>query len=110
MRCTGNDKDTCGGPNRLSLYSTGAMGPGTNPGVNGFDSIGCYLDSITNRMLSQWIGVAGGYSAMTISLCTSSCQAGGYSYAGVEYGGGSMSALDYEKRTNWMQSAGAILR
>lgn len=43
--CTGNNEQACGGPNRLTLYSTGVAapsGPSVNPGVNGYVSIGCY--------------------------------------------------------------------
>ena len=43
MACSGNSTEVCGGPNRLTLYKTNAItGPGVNPGVNGFQSIGCY--------------------------------------------------------------------
>jgi len=46
-------------------------------------SFGCYTDSSVTRTL------AGSYSEdskMTPDMCIDSCQAGGYKYAGLEYG------------------------
>ena len=42
--CSGNNQQACGGPNRLTLYSTtgGPAAPSVNPGVNGYGSVGCY--------------------------------------------------------------------
>lgn len=41
--CGGADTQPCGGPDRLTLFhSPNVQGPSTNPGVNGFVSMGCY--------------------------------------------------------------------
>ena len=45
MTCTGNSSETCGGPNGLTLFWSGApppSGPSTNPGTSGFGFYGCY--------------------------------------------------------------------
>lgn len=41
--CGGNATQPCGGPGRLTLYHTSEIkGPAVNPGVDGWESIGCY--------------------------------------------------------------------
>ncbi|KAK3671659.1 fungal class II heme-containing peroxidase [Recurvomyces mirabilis] len=88
MTCAGNSSETCGGPNRLSVYTTGAAisGPSTNPGPNGWTFVSCYTDSVNARTLNTAQDVAAGASGMSVSQCTAACKLGGYSYAGLEYG------------------------
>jgi hypothetical protein len=97
MACTGDGKETCGGPDRLSIWTTGGSGPKANPGVNEFRLLGCYLDSVDRRTLTHWVSVSGGTDAMSVSTCTASCLDGEYSFAGVEYGGGLTSSQYMEK-------------
>jgi hypothetical protein len=41
--CAGNGTQPCGGGSRLTLYlTTEVTGPGVNPGVDGWESMGCY--------------------------------------------------------------------
>jgi hypothetical protein len=46
MPCAGNTTESCGGPNRLTVFNTtippGPVGPFVNPGVYGFRELGCY--------------------------------------------------------------------
>ena len=43
MACGGDGLQPCGGPNRLTLFkTTKVIGPSVNPGVAGWQSIGCY--------------------------------------------------------------------
>lgn len=86
MACDGNAGETCGGPNRLSLYSsTGSGGGGTSS--SGWTSLGCYTDSVSARTLTTSETVPGGTNAMTNELCQTACLGAGYSIAGTEYAG-----------------------
>ncbi|QIW96711.1 hypothetical protein AMS68_002229 [Peltaster fructicola] len=73
MACHGNAGETCGGSDRLSLYATGA----------GWTKLGCYSDQTYKRTLAYTGTISGD---VTIEKCQASCQAGGYAYAGLEYG------------------------
>lgn len=42
-------------------------------------------EGTNGRALTTGMGVAGGASAMTVALCTSTCGAAGFSLSGVEY-------------------------
>lgn len=85
MKCSGNSTEYCGGPNRLSVYNnTAYVAPYILPSIGSYNLKGCYTDSGPTRALS-------GYSftnatAMTEEMCVGTCQAKGYSMAGIEYG------------------------
>ncbi|KAH8839061.1 hypothetical protein MCOR27_010609 [Pyricularia oryzae] len=84
--CSGDATQSCGGPSRLTVYhSAQPVGPQPNPGVNGFNHIGCYTEGTTSRALP----VAGDVPSaeVTAATCTASCLAKGFKLAGVEYGG-----------------------
>lgn len=40
--CTGDKDQSCGGPDRLTLYKRAIQGPKENPGPKNWPSIGCY--------------------------------------------------------------------
>jgi hypothetical protein len=86
MPCSGAATQPCGAGSRLSLFHTTAVsGPGVNPGVNGYNHMGCYAEGTTGRALTY---AAGGVTAeMTVDKCTAACRAANYILAGVEYGG-----------------------
>lgn len=96
--CAGNISQTCGGNGIsedgafMSLFAdktrfdgnvTRDVGPFVNPGILGFTSQGCYTEASTGRALSQGVNPP----TITVASCISACISGGYSYAGVEYGG-----------------------
>lgn len=86
MPCTGDATEPCGAGSRLSLFhTTDVQGPQTNPGVNGFVSMGCYAEGTTGRALGYNAGLPG--ADMTVAKCTAACHAANYVLAGVEYGG-----------------------
>ncbi|KAG5977846.1 hypothetical protein E4U55_006494, partial [Claviceps digitariae] len=89
MSCAGNDTQPCGGAGRLSLWKTSEVsGPSFNPGVNGWVSMGCYLEGTTGHALTQALGTVSG-AEMTVAKCTTACKSAdaGNILAGVEYGG-----------------------
>jgi hypothetical protein len=57
-------------------------GPSINPGVNGFNSIGCYTEGTNARALP-----VGMNTADTVAACVNACGSSNYLYAGLEYGG-----------------------
>ncbi len=65
---------------RWNGNTTDAPGPYVNPGVLGFNSLGCYTEGSQTRALNVQPT-----SNNTVAGCIQGCQ--GYLYAGVEYGG-----------------------
>lgn len=83
MLCDGNNAESCGGPNRLSVFSSNTITAAPNlTVVNGYTSQGCWVDSNTRALGGP--GYSDG-SNMTIGNCVSYCSGQGYSYAGMEY-------------------------
>ncbi|KAK3336500.1 glyoxal oxidase-like protein [Cercophora scortea] len=87
MACSGNATQACGAGGKLSVYySSAPVGPQPNPGVNGFNSIGCYAEGTTGRALTYGVGSIPN-AEMTVAKCTAACHTAGYILAGVEYAG-----------------------
>ncbi|KAH8891648.1 glyoxal oxidase like protein [Thozetella sp. PMI_491] len=87
MACSGDATEVCGGPSRLSLFhSPDPVGPQPNPGVDGWEYIGCYSEGTTGRTLSTAIGSIPAAN-MTVASCTTACKAAGFILAGLEYAG-----------------------
>lgn len=89
MVCNGDSSEFCGAGNRLDIYASGTTTPSIKPKStavppNGWQPMGCYSDSVGSRTLAQ---EQYGLGPMTVEICTSACARGGYSFAGVEYGG-----------------------
>jgi glucan 1,3-beta-glucosidase len=90
MTCSGAPAETCGGSNRLDIYSYGSATATTTaalPTATGWNFLGCYTDNIYARTLMNAVQVPGGKSTMTIELCEATCKSAGYALAGVEYSG-----------------------
>jgi glucan 1,3-beta-glucosidase len=100
MACKGNSAETCGGGNRLDVYSYGSGGTpttstttasaptvtsasGSNP-LPGWTFLGCYSDNVSGRALPFSVTVSGGN---TNEGCQSACLSAGYVIAGTEYAG-----------------------
>lgn len=89
MPCSGNSSEACGAANFLSIYfanKDAPKGPSPNPGPAGWTHYGCWTDG-NPRTLRQETNTPGGFSNLTVSLCTTACGNAGYSLAGVEYAG-----------------------
>jgi hypothetical protein len=71
------------------VTSTAPTGPFVNPGVSGYNSLGCYNEPTNGRALSQQLTP----TAKTVASCVAACSASSYSYAGLEYGGEVSAAL-----------------
>ena len=106
MACNGNTAETCGGPNRLSMYSrngstiagsttgptsspTGtATGSSTSTGPtatglpSGWGYKGCWIDQAYGRILSN---SEPNSATLTVESCVETCIGLGFSIAGMEY-------------------------
>jgi len=98
MTCSGAPQETCGGPDRLDLYSYASMtaapttiatstSSGPTAAASGWNFRGCYTDNVSERSLPNGEQVPGGTNAMTNELCQSTCLADGFTIAGTEYAG-----------------------
>ncbi|OBT82398.1 hypothetical protein VE02_09582 [Pseudogymnoascus sp. 03VT05] len=76
MPCSGDSTQTCGGPDRLTMYKLASWVP-----------FGCYTDSTTTRSLANALYNDSTRWSMTTELCQATCGKAGYSLAGIEYGG-----------------------
>ena len=89
MPCTGNSTQTCGGPDRLSVYWNSAPGAVTNRGDSSLAIyVGCWKDSVDARVLPYGATVPGGSNSTTVASCVATCKLRGFEYAGVEFAGG----------------------
>lgn len=83
MPCAGDGTETCGGPNRVNIYWSGAVvvPPGNKPTVGTYDFQSCRTEPAAGRALG---GITTASDTMTIEACATFC--GGYTYFGTEYG------------------------
>ncbi|WRT68981.1 uncharacterized protein IL334_005963 [Kwoniella shivajii] len=81
MLCSGDDTTYCGGSNALQLYQNPSLAQSLTV-VNKFSASGC-IQEVSGRALT---GASKTASNMTVEICTSFCSAGGFTYAGLEYG------------------------
>ncbi|KAH0175344.1 WSC domain-containing protein, partial [Aureobasidium melanogenum] len=89
MACSGASNFTCGGPNRLSLYSLSAnanitriVDPVTVGSFGNWTYQGCYSEATNARALSQ-LQMPVPSANLTVQTCAAACS--GYTYFGVEY-------------------------
>ncbi|KAL6869950.1 hypothetical protein ACO1O0_001285 [Amphichorda felina] len=90
MICGGSECNYCGAGNRLSVYTIGdAPLPSETPGTptptdvpEGWDSYGCWVDSINGRILAFQ---APDDAQLTLASCVAACADRGYTVAGAEY-------------------------
>ncbi|KFZ03364.1 hypothetical protein V502_11010 [Pseudogymnoascus sp. VKM F-4520 (FW-2644)] len=72
---------------------TGTQSPTAAP--TGWAYKGCYIDNVTGRALRIGAAVPGGSGKMTVEACTTTCRAGDYVLAGLEYAGECSSLRKY---------------
>ncbi|CAN9245366.1 unnamed protein product [Alternaria alternata] len=86
-KCAGNQDETCGGPNRMSIYSSQdplkvINAPAPIQNVSDWQYQGCITD--TDNQVFPWKLV--NQTGNSPQWCLSQCQAFGYQAAGMEYG------------------------
>jgi uncharacterized protein (DUF2141 family) len=103
MACNGNAAETCGGPDRLNMYSLVSGGSSTTSSVSGTSTIGsssttsvavptslptgwkyygCWIDQAYGRILGDQAPTS---ATLTVESCVAACIGLGYSIAGMEY-------------------------
>ncbi|KAI2467216.1 putative glyoxal oxidase [Annulohypoxylon bovei var. microspora] len=83
--CSGNITESCGGPNRLTLFfNPYTAGPQPNTGIANWTHIGCYSEGTTGLGLTHGASVPS--TQMNAENCTAACQVAGYILAGIKYG------------------------
>jgi len=86
--CVGNYSETCGGSDSLSLYWNGHVVQPLPVFVQSFGAsnlLGCFTDSNDARTLTVQVSVTGGQYNNSVESCVPTCNAAGYSIAGVEF-------------------------
>lgn len=99
MKCSGNQAETCGGPNALLVFYSGVApqappaGPTVLQAYGIWNYLGCYTDQVAARTLLTGVPVQGG--PVTPQRCMDACQSAAtpFKYAGVEYAGVSFMLL-----------------
>lgn len=85
MPCSSNASQICGGPDRLSVFSTGNVTIDTTPtspsSAGNYTYQGCWVDNAA-RVLQ---GFQSNTNDMTVEQCASFCGAAGANAFGVEY-------------------------
>ncbi|KAJ9116297.1 hypothetical protein QFC22_004737 [Naganishia vaughanmartiniae] len=102
MKCSGNQAQLCGGPNRLAVWeaasatistttpvappvTTSATVSATTPApstASQWEYLGCYVDNVNTRTLRYALDVGGKNSHEN---CQAVCLKAGYAYSGTEY-------------------------
>ncbi|WWC67290.1 uncharacterized protein I206_101198 [Kwoniella pini CBS 10737] len=80
-KCANNTNENCGGSSTLELFQNPALYP-VSKLPTGWSSNGCVTEGSSSRALT---GYSFATSSMTQELCMSTCQAKGFSLAGIEY-------------------------
>lgn len=89
MKCSGSSAETCGGPDRMSIYAAGAVQVAPAPAVqtanlpSTWTYQGCLSDDVGHRTFPAEIDFGQNNSATT---CLGYCASQGYSIGGMEYG------------------------
>jgi hypothetical protein len=86
-KCAGDQTETCGGPNRMSIYSSQdplkvTKIPSPTQNVSDWQYQGCITDTANHVFPWQLVNQTGN----SPEWCLSQCQAFGYMAAGMEYG------------------------
>jgi hypothetical protein len=85
--CDGNQTELCGAGNRIQVYADLPAAPTIVPSVGTFQNSGCFVDSVSARVLVAESTTDLSSTGMTVEKCVAFAQEGGWKYAGVEYGG-----------------------
>ncbi|KAF4123465.1 Glyoxal oxidase N-terminus [Geosmithia morbida] len=86
--CGGDSDETCGGPDRMSIFSVGEpvvrAAPGATANVGNWTYQGCAQDNVDDKRTFEWQLIY--QDTLTPKICTDACAAFGYMAAGMEYG------------------------
>ena len=83
--CNGDQKETCGGFSRLSVYHDPTF-KASIATAKDYSTLGCWTEGNGGRALAWNQGQYLDKSKMTTEYCLDGCGSKGYPYAGTEYG------------------------
>ncbi|KAL4258135.1 hypothetical protein AB1N83_010698 [Pleurotus pulmonarius] len=110
MPCAGNPEEDCGAADRISVYYNGNPLPTIQPTAGTFSYVGCYTDSVSNRVLPFQADFPFGTDP---DRCTAACKTSGYKYAGLEFGsecwcGKQLLAFSFERGEPFIKVLGGL--
>ncbi|KAI1492173.1 WSC domain-containing protein [Biscogniauxia mediterranea] len=85
--CTGNSSQTCGGDTQVNLWMDPTFLDLDDQTTDDYVSVGCWTDDSSQGRALFYRQDDLDSSTMTTETCLNSCLAGGYPFAGTEYGG-----------------------
>ena len=83
--CTANKAQVCGGTDYISVYQDPTFPTTDQKSIAGYKPAGCYAEGVGGRTLVYRQDQVSS-SSLTTESCLSACRAGGYPYAGTEFG------------------------
>lgn len=97
--CTGDNSQTCGGNNQLSVYQDPTFLPIDEVTVEDYAPLGCWSDDSTQGRALSWPQDQVNGDSLTTESCLKACRDGGYPFAGTEYGGMYSTTPRFGRRT-----------
>ena len=88
MKCSGNPDETCGGDGAINIYQDPTFLPVSEATVEEYVALGCHEDNVNGGRAVFYRQDQLDDSTMTTKTCLNACLAGGFPFAGTEYGGG----------------------
>ncbi|KAI5199776.1 hypothetical protein E4T39_06075 [Aureobasidium subglaciale] len=87
MPCAGDNTQTCGAGNRLSVYvdNTWTNKFSARPSYGNWNLMACYVDGTDGRVLPTGVSMTGGADNATIANCLDACTRSGLTVCGAEY-------------------------
>ncbi|KAF7881143.1 uncharacterized protein EAF02_007034 [Botrytis sinoallii] len=83
--CTGDNTESCGGNDILSVYQDTTFPTVDSTIISDYTPMGCYSDLGPNGRTLAWKQDQIPDADLTIEACLQACKEGGYAFAGVEY-------------------------
>ncbi|TGO57116.1 hypothetical protein BCON_0069g00100 [Botryotinia convoluta] len=83
--CTGDNTESCGGNDILSVYQDTTFPTVDSTTISDYQPMGCYSDLGPNGRTLAWKQDQIPNADLTIEACLHACKEGGYAFAGVEY-------------------------
>ncbi|MCJ1255436.1 hypothetical protein MMC24_003252 [Lignoscripta atroalba] len=84
--CTGNNDETCGGSDRLSIYMDPTFPPIDETTIVDYSPLGCYTEGYSGRAVAyrqEQLST----TTLTTETCLQACKDGNYPLAATEYAG-----------------------
>ncbi|KAI0099658.1 WSC domain-containing protein [Nemania sp. FL0031] len=86
--CTGNSSETCGGDTQVNIWMDPTFPPlADQTDISEYVPVGCWTDDSSDGKALFYRQDTLESAAMTTETCLQACLAGGFPFAGTEYGG-----------------------